>query len=126
MDELIKKTLTGMTKEELNELLLAYDEGGFIMWSIIIRVLCGDKFVGTSRADIAIDEETVELYVCGIKFMISADSNSVTVSTSSTTTELNRHNSWYSGLMSEPGRNRDKAFDEVSYEVEATKHRCGM
>ena len=91
------------------------------MWSIIIRVLCDGKFVGILRTDITVNDGVTEMYVCGIKFAISADENSISVSTSSTTVELNRSNSWYSGVTSEPIRNRDKEFDEFSYEVEATK-----
>lgn len=96
------------------------------MWEIIVSVFCGDVYIGKLRTDIIVNDDIVEFFVCGIKFMVSADEISVTVSTASTNVILNANNSWYSGLMSEPLRNRDKIFNEFKFEIEATKHRIGM
>ena len=120
MEELVKKAPSGgMTKEELNEILLAYDEGGFIMWHVVLRVLCDGIIVGGLHVNILVNKEAVEFYLCGIKFMVSASPGMVTVSTSSATVELVRANSWYSGITSEPIRNKDKEFAEFSFEAEA-------
>ena len=147
MEELVKKARSGgMTKEELNELLKVYDDGSgasddmeygnpetgithtstgqsklrrFIMWHVVLRVLCDGIIVGGLHVNILVNKEAVEFYLCGIKFMVSASPGMVTVSTSSATVELVRANSWYSGITSEPIRNKDKEFAEFSFEAEA-------
>ena len=96
------------------------------MWEVIVSVYCGDVFVGKLKTNIVIGDIPVELFVCGIKFIISAYNDSVTVSTSSSNLELTSKNSWYTGRTSEPIRNRDKALEEFSFDVEATQHRIGM
>ena len=95
------------------------------MWEVIISVYCGDMFVGKLKTNIVIDDAPAELFVCGIKFIISAYNDSVAVSTSSSSLELTSKNSWYTGRTSEPIRNRDKILEDFTFDVEATKHRLG-
>ena len=89
------------------------------MYNLNIRVLCGGCYMGTLRTQISVNNE-LELHLCGIKFVISASDCEITISTSSTTVELNDHNGWYSGVTSEPGRNREKRFEEFTFEAESS------
>ena len=90
-------------------------------YNLIIRVLCGGGYAGILRTKISsTNADVLELYLCGIKFAVSANDLDITISTSSTTVTLNDSNGWFSGITSEPERNREKRCEEFTFEAEAS------